>query len=282
MGWIMITLTTIQSCLELGLIYSLVVIPVWLSSVVIRFYDVSVEGSFCAGGAITAFLLHLQFPAIITIPVSLVMGALIGLCTGLLYTKLRLNDLLSGIIVTTGLFSINLALATSNKSLSHIATLFSYHFLPYNVESLIILLSITIITFCIVGWLLKTEIGFIIRALGQNPSLLQDLGKNQNLYTIITLMFCNALVALAGSLFVQYVGFFSIWTAVGILVIALACLKIGQLLAEGFGAHFIVGAIVYQVIIATTLELHILPEWNKLVTALLMVFFITISRTKDA
>jgi len=277
----MITLASLLSCLELGLIYSLVVMPVWLSSVVIRFYDLSVEGSFCTGGAVTALLLHMQLSPIITIPASLCVGALIGLCTGLLHTGLRLNDLLSGIIVTTGLFSINLALASSNKSLAHVQTIFSYvDSVPFNLGSLVILLIITAGIFLILRQLLSTELGFIVRASGQNPALLADLGKHKGLYTTITLMSCNASVALAGSLFVQYVGFFSIWTAIGTLVIALTGLKIGQLVDEAFGIHIIAGAIAYQAIIAITLELHTPPEWNKLITAILMIFLMAISRMK--
>jgi putative ABC transport system permease protein len=274
----MITIATLLSCMELGLIYSLVVMPVWLSSTIIRFYDLSVEGSFCTGGAITALLLHLQCPAIFTIPAALASGALIGLCTGLLHAGLGLNDLLSGIIVTTGLFSINLAMVSSNRSLAQVKTVFSSTaIVPFGLGNLLLLLIIALSLFLLLQWLLTTEIGLVVRASGENPALLRDIGKHQGLYTTLVLMCANASVALAGSLFVQYVGFFSIWTAVGILVIALTGLKIGQLVNKQLGLHLIMGAILYQAIIALTLELGMPPEWNKLITALLMVVLMSIT-----
>lgn len=274
----MITLASVISCIEIGLIYSLVVLPVWLSSGVIRFYDLSVEGSFCTGGAIAALLLHLQLPPVISILAATFSGAVVGLCTGLLHTQLRLNDLLSGIVVSTGLFSINLALASSNKSLARMDTIFTYtKSFPFGLGNLIVIASITGMAFLFLKWLLSTEFGLLVKALGQNPGLLRDLGKHQGLYTIMTLMLCNALTALAGCLFVQYVGFFSIWTAVGLLVIALTGLKIGQLFNPEFGFHLILGAIIYQAIIALTLELHMPPEWNKLTTAILMVILMALS-----
>jgi putative tryptophan/tyrosine transport system permease protein len=275
----MITLPTIITILEMGFIYSLVVISVWLTSTVIKFYDLSVEGSFCLGGAVTATLLLAGLPAPLLLPCSLLAGALVGCITGLLHTHLKMNDLLSGIVVTTALFSINLIIATANKALGSSSTLFSYFpSVPGLGSSCIPLALLVVLVIGILKWFFTTEIGFLIRVVGSNPKLLADLGKNKSWYIIGTLMISNALTYLAGSLFVQYVGFFSIWSGVGILVIALTGLMIAQLFGHGIGLHLILGAIIYQLLITLTFEFNIPQEWNKLITAFFMVIFMQIAR----
>jgi putative ABC transport system permease protein len=158
--------------------------------------------------------------------------------------------------------------------ISNKATLFTL--LPTNLMhiKMIFLLPLACIILYSLRWLLRTECGFLFRAVGDNPQMLINLGKNPDNYIIAALMTSNALTAFSGALFVQYLGYFSIWASVGILIIALAGLILSENIGRTFGYNVIIGAIIYQAIIAATFEFNVDPEWNKLITALLIIFMI--------
>ncbi len=267
----------IQGIIERGLIFSITVMAIYLTTRIIRFDDLSVEGSFGLGGALMALLLIKNvswFPALIIVIIA---GALAGLATGLLHTKLKLNNLISGIVVTTALFSINLKIAGSNMIISNKATLFDL--IPgLATMKIILLLPLICGLLLLVRWFLHTECGYLLNAVGDNPQMLTNLGKDADTYTIAALMIANGLTAFAGALFVQYVGYFSIWSSVGILIIALAGLILSETLGHIFSFNLIIGAIIYQAIIAATFEFNVDPEWNKLITALLIVVMISLKR----
>lgn len=264
----------IQGIIERGLIFALCIMPLYLTSRIIRFDDLSLEGSFGIGAAVMAFLLSKNIAWYYGLPIVTISGALAGLATGLLHTRLKLNNLISGIVVTTALFSINLKIAGSNLIISNKATLFTL--LPPNLMHIktALLLPLVCIIIYALRWLLKTECGFLFRAVGDNPQMLINLGKNPDNYIIAALMISNALTAFSGALFVQYVGYFSIWASLGILITALAGLILSENISRSFGYNVIIGSIIYQAIIATTFELNVDPEWNKLITALLIIFMI--------
>jgi putative ABC transport system permease protein len=267
----------IQGIIERGLIFSITVIAIYLTSRIIRFDDLSVEGSFGLGGALMALLLTNNVMWPIAFIIVILVGALSGLATGLLHTKLKLNNLISGIVVTTGLFSINLKIAGSNMIVGNKAHLFNW--LPAITSmKLIILLPLVCGLLIIVRWFLKTECGYLLQAVGDNPQMLTNLGKNADTYTIAALMLANGLTAFAGALFVQYVGYFSIWSGVGILIIALAGLILSEAFGRDFGFNLLIGAILYQAIIAATFEFNVDPEWNKLITALLIIVMIILKK----
>lgn len=267
----------LQAIVERGLIYSLIVIGVYLTSRIIKFDDLTVEGSFGLGGALTAFAILSGTHPIFIIPLSMVAGGLAGLCTGLLHTKLKINNLISGIVVTTGLFSINLKIAGANATIIGYPTLFDL--LPLyltNYKTFVSLIFIASILLIVVKKLLNTEVGYLIQAVGDNPQMLTNLGKNIHTYKITALFFSNMLTACAGSLFVQYVGYFSIWANIGILISALAGLILAELISSSLGVSLIVGSIVYQLLIAITFELQVAQEWNKLITAILIVILLSL------
>lgn len=267
----------IQGIIERGLIFSITVMAIYITSRIIRFDDLSVEGSFGLGGALMALLLTHNISWLIAFPLIILAGAFSGLITGLLHTKLKLNNLISGIVVTTGLFSINLKIAGSNMMLGNKATIFDIFASTSNLK-IIILLPLICALLVVVRWFLNTECGYLFNAVGDNPQMLTNLGKNADTYTIAALMVANGLTAFAGALFVQYVGYFSIWSGVGILIIALAGLILSETIASTFGFNLIIGAIVYQAIIAATFEFNLDPEWNKLITALLIIIMITLKK----
>lgn len=269
----------VQTTIELGLIYSLVTLATHISSQIIKFDDLTTEGSFASGGAITACLLMLNLPVWLTLIIAIGIGSLIGMLTGILHTKLQLNNLISGIVVSTALFSLNLKIAGSNLVLeqqqSIFATLSAWHLTPIS-----ILAAISIGCILLIHRLLKTEIGALIKTVGSNPQLLLSLGKSVTTYKIISLMIANGITALAGCLLVHYTGFFSITGSIGTLIIALAGLIIGQALCKNNLWGTLIGALGYQAVIALTIELQLDPAWNKLITAVLIVMLIALRNTK--
>lgn len=272
-------LQIIQGVIERGLIFAFVVAGVYVSSRLINFDNLAIEGAFGLGGAVTALLISLGMNPWIALIGATVVGGLSGIVTGLLNTKLKLNNLISGIVVTTGLFSIILVIAGSNMILSGKDTIFSLMPLvlaPY--QSLIVLLFLCAVIFSLVSWFLKTEVGFLLCAVGDTPQMITNVGKSVEGYIILGLTLSNMLGALGGALFVQYAGYFSIWTGVGVLIIGLAGMILAQAFSSSFGIALLIGSIAYQAIIALTFELQLNQDWNKLITASLIVLLIIIKQ----
>lgn len=272
--------TILSGIIERGLIFGLVVCAVYLSSRLIRFDDLSVEGSFGLGGAMAALWLSHDVSPFIATFFAIVAGGIAGTVTGILHTKLGLNNLVSGIVVSTALFSVNLKLAGANAALGTHRTLFD--FVPaslINFKFLIILVPLVIGIIYLVSWILGTQVGFLLKAVGSNPRLLTNLGKSSNAFITLALTLANALTALSGALFVQYVGYFSIWAGLGMLIMSLIGLIIAEMISTACGPVLIIGAIAYQTILALTFELNIDQDWNKLVTALLIIVLFALQRT---
>ena len=267
-----------QGIIERGLIFGIIVAAVYLSSRLIKFDNLAVEGAFGLGGALTALLISWNINAWFALASAALIGGVSGIATGLLNTKLKLNNLMSGIVVTTGLFSITLKIAGSNMALGGKPTIFTVLpsiLAPYQPLLLLTVLCGTL--FACINWFLKTEVGFLLRAVGDTPQMLTNVGKSTDAYIILGLTISNALAAGSGALFVQYVGYFSIWASVGVLIIGLAGMILAQALSTQFGVALLLGSIAYQAIIALTFELQLDQEWNKLITALLIVLLIVSS-----
>lgn len=274
----------IQGIVERGLLFSFVVVGVYLSSRLINFDNLAIEGAFGLGGAVMALLMSWGINPWLGLVGATIIGGLSGVVTGLLNTKLKLNNLISGIVVTTGLFSIILSIAGSNMTLSGQSTIFSsmsfvlmpLFLVPY--QPLLVLLFLCIILFSFISWFLKTEIGFLLCAVGDSPQMVTNVGKSVERYTILGLTLSNMFAAFSGALFVQYAGYFSIWTGVGVLVIGLAGMILAESFCSKFGIALALGSIAYQAIIALTFELQLNQNWNKLITASLIVLLIMIKQ----
>lgn len=268
--------------IELGFIYSLLAMSSWLTSKLLNYDDLAMEASFGCGGAITARILTLGIPPLLTPFAALIIGAIIGILVGILHTKIKLNSLMTGIIIISGFFSINLIVGSANLPIINCDTFFSSWpncwILGKSVLPLLIIVSSI---FILLFKLLKSEVGMLMHAVGSNSNLVRSLGKNPDLYKTLIVMIANAITALAGSLFVQYTGFFSIWSSIGILVVALTSLMIAQIFSKKFGIQLILGALLYQLIIATILQMDVAPEWNKLITAILLIILMLIQFNKD-
>lgn len=268
-------LLILQGIIERGLIFGFVVASVYLAARIINFNNLSIEGAFGLGGAFAALLLHWHINPWITLVGAFFIGGLSGIATALLHTNLKINHLISGIVITSGTFSVILKTAGSNLGLSGKGTIFLLMptvTAPYN--TLILLTILCGILFSGIMWFLRTEMGFLLQAVGDTPQMISNVGKSANLYIVIGLALSNALAALSGALFVHYTGYFSIWTSVGILIVGLAGMILAETLTQRFGPALLIGSIAYQTIIALTFELQVDQEWNKLITALLIIILI--------
>lgn len=266
--------------IERGFIFSCMAASVYTAARLINFENLAVEGAFGLGGACTAYLICSGYNPWISLVVAVLAGALSGIVTGLLHTKLDLNKLISGIVVTTGLFSVSLKIAGSNMTLSNKATIFS--FMPSFLAPCQALCLFVIMiggTFIAIQWFLKTEVGYLLQAAGDAPEMLANIGKNVDFYIIMGLTLSNMLAALSGSLFVQYSGYFSILSMVGVLIIGLAGMIFAQTISSEFGTALIVGSVAYQAILALTFELQFDQDWNKLITAIFIILLIIINQS---
>jgi putative tryptophan/tyrosine transport system permease protein len=265
-----------------GLIYSFVVMGVYLSSRVIRFDDLTTEGSFGLGGAITATLVVAGFSPWLALIVALCGGALAGATTGILHTRLHMNKLISGLVVTTALFSVCLKLAGSNVALPAGASIFPSSDYTIPIASVLLLCALVALCYWGVKMLLLSEVGLLLKTVGSNSQMLVSLGKSVTGYKIFGLALGNSLTALAGALFVQWNGYFSITGNVGTLVIGLAGLILATMIKPKFSYGLILGAILYQAIFALTIEFELEPIWNNLIKAVLIVLLIQINTRQEA
>lgn len=262
-----------------GLIYSFVVMGVYLSSRIIRFDDLTTEGSFGLGGAITALLIVLGISPWIVLLLAMLGGTLAGTLTGLLHTKLKMNNLISGLVVTTALFSICLKLAKSNLALPPSSSIFSG--VPTTGFALAILGLLVALVYQALKIFLSSELGLLFKAVGSNPQIIVSLGRNVENFKIAALALANSLTALAGSLFVQWNGFFSITGNIGTLVTGLAGLILAEMIQPKFGLVLILGSVLYQSIFALTIEFELPPMWNNLIKAALIVVLIQLKPNRE-
>ena len=267
--------------LEQGLIFGILALCVYLTYNVLDFADLSVEGTFPLGAAITAFLLTQDITPLLAVLISFLGGMLAGAVTGILHVKLKITNLLSGILVMSGLYSINLRImGKANIPLFNEERIFS--------GAIPILLTIVIIVVCvkiIVDLFLKTKFGFMIKATGDNPQLVTTLGVNLGWVKMVCLMVSNGLVALAGSLSAQYQGFADVGMGTGTIVIGLAAVIFGEAIFKKARwilptTMAIIGAILYQGCTAIALQLGFPATDLKLLSALIVTLALALNNHK--
>ena len=215
--------TLFLTSIEQGLIFSVLAIGVTITFKILDFADMSVEGTFPMGAFVFAkFITSGLNPAASTI-LAFLFGTLAGLITYTLNIKLKIKALLSGILTMTILYSVNLRLNGKSN-----VGLFNYSSIFEGTEVLIILIIIAAAVKILMDVFLKTEIGYLLIATGDNETLVKSLGENSNKYKLIGLMLSNGLVALSGAMMAQYQGFAEITMGTGIIVVALASIIVGD------------------------------------------------------
>lgn len=279
------------TALILGLCLSAMSLGIFITMKIFNIPDITTDGSYTLGAVITAVLLTAHWNTLAIIPVTLIAGAIAGTLTGLIHTRLKIDALLAGILVMTGLYSINLTLlGRSNVPLLNISNVFSLlHFLglPIYNNVAIALIFIAIITL-IVAYILRTDFGIAMRATGNSGSMTRALGINNNQMKIIGLAIANSLTALSGYLVAQYQNFTDINMGIGIVITGLGSVLIADALIKWWNISSIMGALaivicgtlLFQLVLAFTLSIGIDPNMLKLVTASFVLIIVIIPRLK--
>ena len=274
------------SVLEQGLIYAILALGVYITFKILDFPDMSVDSTFPLGAAVTALMIQAGLPPLLTLPTSLLAGAVAGALTGIIHVKFKVRDLLSGIIVMTALYSVNLHIAgRANVQLFTFGTIFKNEFissLPFEAQTyapVIILAVAAIVVKLLLDAYLATRSGFLLRATGDNATLVATLAKDSGKVKILGLSIANALVALSGCIMCQYQRYFDISMGTGTLVLAVASVIVGTQLVRGFrflGATtaVVLGSILYKGCVALALSMGLSPFDLKLVTAVLLLIII--------
>ena len=272
----------LQATIEQSLIFAIMVLGVYISFRILNFPDMTVDGTFPLGAAISAKLLTLGVNPYLTLLVALVAGAVAGAITGLIHVKLKVKDLLAGILVMTALYSVNLrVMGKSNIPLFEEDNIFNTEY-----SMMITIVVLILISKFILDYLLKTKFGFALKALGDNENLIVSLGLNEEKYKIYGLMIANAFVAFSGAILAQYQGFADVGMGTGIIVIGLASIIIGDTL---FGKRrrlagttiVIIGSILYRGVIAVTLSMGMDASDLKLITSVIVIVILWIQKQKD-
>lgn len=295
--------------IEQGLIYAILALGVYITYKILDFPDLSVDGTFPFGAVITAVCITNGMNPLLAMLISVAGGATAGLITGIVHVKCKVRDLLSGIITMTALWSVNLivgnnvanititptdnvtlflnnsiadSLTNAIQSLTSGMNSSAAALLPRTCSQLVITIVIVAAAKLLLDYYLKTKSGFLLRAVGDNPSVVTTLAKNSGTVKIIGLVISNALVALAGSVMVQQTRAYNITMGTGAIVIGLASVIIGTNLFKR--AAFIkptfaviIGSVLYQ--ICVSIAIAYVPEserYMKLITAVLFLAILII------
>jgi putative ABC transport system permease protein len=262
----------LPGAVELGLLYALMALGVYITFRILNFPDLTVDGSFTTGAAIATVMMINGYAPWISSLAAFGGGLAAGACTGLLHTKGKINGLLSGILMMIALYSINMRImGKPNTSLRGTETLFT------DLSPLIIMPFFVLVVKILLDLFLHSDLGLALRATGDNPLMIQSLGANTDHTKILGVSLSNGLVALSGALIAQQSGFADISMGIGMIVIGLASVIIGEAI---FGARtvfratlaVILGSIIYRIVVALALRI----EWfdasdMKLITAIIVI-----------
>lgn len=277
------------SIIEQGLIYGILTLGIYITYKILDFPDLTVDGSFPLGAAVTALMITKGVNPYLALPITFLIGALAGVCTGLIHVKCKVRDLLSGIIMMTALWTINLRIAgTSNVPLFSQQTIFKNEFIdgvfPESLskfKTLIVILILALISKFLLDLFLGTKSGYLLRAVGDNDTLVTSLAKDSGNVKIIGLAIANGLVAFAGGIFCQEERVFEISSGTGAMVIGLASVIIGTSIFKNISilkttTAVLIGSIIYKACVAIALR-SFEPQDMKLITAVLFLIILVIS-----
>jgi len=300
--------------IEQGIIYAIMALGVYLTFRVLDFPDLTVDGSFVTGAGTAAMMIVFGYHPVVATLAALVVGFLAGCITGLLHTKGNINPLLSGIIMMIALYSINLrimGLTTENsvgrpniplnkeqtvfskfnefwgslgidQSINQFFTSLGVKFLPSTWGILFLMIIVTLVIKFVADWFLQTEIGLAIRATGDNKRMIRSFSANTDYLIILGLGISNALVAFSGALIAQYSKFSDIGMGIGMIIIGLASVIIGEAVVGTktivrTTIAVIVGAIIYRIVLGLALRVKILDTGDmKLITAVIVILALII------
>ena len=275
-----------------GLIWGLMALGVLITFRLLDVADLTVDGSFTLGAAVTVMLIIAGWPAWLAMIVAVIVGILAGLCTGLLHVKLGIPVILAGILTQFSLYSINLRIMgmAANKALS--VDKYNLILSSRNITSSILTsLVIAFVLVCVFYWYFGTEQGSALRATGSNPAMSRALGIDIGAMKILGLAISNGIVALSGGLMSQYQGFADINMGRGAIVIGLAAVIIGEVLGKAIlGKHLnffgtmsfvVIGGVVYYRVVVLVLWLRLNSNDLKLITAVIVALFLAVPYLRE-
>lgn len=286
-------MTILIGILEEGFVYAIMALGVYITYKILDFPDLSVDGTFPLGAAVTVVMIIAGINPVITLVISFLVGALAGIITGIIHVKFKVRDLLSGIIMMTALYSLNLRIAGSaNVPIFSKASIFENDLLdkiipdffePYLVVTILFL--IVIIMKLLLDLYLRTKSGYLLRAVGDNETLVTSLAKDKGTVKIVGLAIANAFVALAGCIYSQMSGFFEISTGTGTIVIGLASVIIGTNIFKNVRfvkatTAVIAGAVLYKACVAIAISLGMEAKDMKLITSILFLAILVVSNDR--
>ena len=275
-----------------GLIWGLMALGVLITFRLLDVADLTVDGSFTLGAAVTVMLIIAGWPAWLAMLVAVIAGILAGLCTGLLHVKLGIPVILAGILTQFSLYSINLRIMgmAANKALS--VDKYNLILSSRNITSSILTsLVIAFVLVCVFYWYFGTEQGSALRATGSNPAMSRALGIDIGAMKILGLAISNGVVALSVGLMSQYQGFADIYMGRGAIVIGLAAVIIGEVLGKAIlGKHLnffgtmsfvVIGGVVYYLVVVLVLWLRLNSNDLKLITAVIVALFLAVPYLRE-
>lgn len=267
------------TALEIGLVYAIMALGVYITFRILNFPDLTVDGSFTTGAATAAILIINEVDPFLATGAAFVAGTVAGLITGLLHTKGNINGLLAGILTMIGLYSINLRImGSSNLPLLGYDTVVGSlrEVTERGWQSVLVLAVIALLFKAALDWYLHTDSGLALQATGDNEQMIRSFAVSTDRQKIIGLMVSNGLVALAGAVVAQHQGFADIGMGIGLILVGLASVIVGQAI---FGTRTVIratlavvlGAVVYRLAIQFALNAGLDPNDMKLMSALLVI-----------
>ena len=281
-------MTLLISVLEQGMIYAIMALGIYITYKILDFPDLTVDGSFPMGAAIAAVLISKDFNPVLTLPICFLAGAVVGTLTGLIHVKLKVRDLLSGIIMMTALYTVNLRIAgRANLPIYNKVTIFENDLVKSMPEAILPfknVVVIVIITFAckyILDWYLETKAGMLLRAVGDNDKIITSLSVDKGKVKIIGLAIANGLVSLSGCIFAQEQRFFDVSMGTGTMVIGLASVIIGTSLFRRITflrvtTSVVIGSVIYKACVALAINLGVASTDLKFITAALFLIILVL------
>ncbi len=291
-------ISRMPAALAQGLIWGLMALGVFITFRLLDIADLTVDGSFATGGAVTVMLLLAGVPAWASLLIAIVVGVLTGLCTGLLHTRLGIPAILAGILTQFALYSINLRIMTKANQTASVQKfgmiwenkdgfLVSSLHIP---QAILVGLVISAVIVALSYWYFGTEQGSALRATGNNPAMSRAQGIHIETMKVIGLGLSNGIVALAGGLMTQFQGTADVSMGRGAIVIGLAAIVIGEILCDAIfskGCNFAVrlsfiifGGVIYYAVMVVILWLRLDPNDLKLFTAIIVAIFLAVPQLK--
>lgn len=285
-------LLAMQGAVSQGILWGIMTLGVYLTFRILDIADLTVDGSFATGGAVTGVLIVHGMNPLLSLLIAFLAGMLTGLATGLMHTKIRIHVLLASILSMIALYSINIRImGKANTPLLGVGTIMSFFTEHFSVNTTMASLLVGIIFVAVIVtlmyWFFGTELGSAIRATGNNEHMVRALGVNTDTMKILGLMLSNGLVALSGALVAQSQGYADVGMGTGTIVIGLASIIIGEVvLGRHFGFWYtlisvVLGSIIYRIIIAIVLQLGLKSTDLKLFTAIIVAIALSVPVLKE-